>query len=162
MKNAIIDAIEAKQKKDVPSFKAGDVIRVHFKIVEGKKERIQIFEGIVLKARGTGPSAMATVRKIVDGVGVEKTFYLHSPGVPKIEVVKFSKVRRARLFYLRDLIGSKETRLKEHKEKNMAAAVQRSKQKKDEAKQRDDDKVKAKEAAAVVAAEVKVEEAPKA
>lgn len=163
MKNAIIDAIEAKQKKDVPVFNPGDAVKVHFKIVEGKKERIQIFEGVVIKVNGKGPNATATVRKIVDGVGVEKTFYIHAPGVAKIEVVKYSKVRRARLFYLRNLLGSKETRIKENKDKNIEAAIERSKIKKEEAKKREEEKKKAKaEAEAAPAAEAKKEEAPKA
>jgi large subunit ribosomal protein L19 len=161
MKNAIIDAIEAKQKKDVPVFNPGDVVKVHFKIIEGKKERVQIFEGVVIKVYGKGPASTATVRKIIDGVGVEKTFYINSPGIPKIEVVKYSKVRRARLFYLRDLLGSKETRIKENKDKNIEAAVERSKIKKEEAKKREEEKQKAK-ADAASAAEVKKEEAPKA
>lgn len=161
MKNAIIDAIEAKQKKDVPDFNPGDIVKIHFKIIEGKKERVQIFEGVVIKVYGKGPTATATVRKIIDGVGVEKTFYIHSPGIPKIEVVKYSKVRRARLFYLRNLLGSKETRIKENKDKNIEAAVERSKIKKEEAKQREEEKKKAK-AEAVPAVEAKKEEAPKA
>lgn len=166
MKNAIIDAIEARQKKaNVPDFKPGDLVKVHFKIVEAKKERIQIFEGVVIKVIGKGPSATATVRKIVDGVGVEKTFYIHSNGVAKIEVIKFSKVRRARLFYLRELIGSKETRVKENTDKNIEAAIERSKQRKEEVKRREEEKKKAKaeaktaEPAAEKKAEVKKEAA---
>jgi len=95
--NPIIEEITKEQKKtDIPKFKAGDTIRVHAKIVEGKRERIQIFEGVVIKRKGGNSiSATYTVRKISSGIGVERTFPLHSPRVAKIEVVKIGKVRRA-------------------------------------------------------------------
>lgn len=112
--NPIIEEITKEQKKtDTPKFKAGDTIRVHAKIVEGKRERIQIFEGVVIKRKGGNSiSATYTVRKISSGIGVERTFPLHSPRVAKIEVVKIGKVRRAKLYYFRKLRG-KAARIKE-------------------------------------------------
>ncbi|MCT6892729.1 MAG: 50S ribosomal protein L19 [Lactobacillaceae bacterium] len=112
--NPIIEEITKEQKKtDIPKFKAGDTIRVHAKIVEGKRERIQIFEGVVIKRKGGNSiSATYTVRKISSGIGVERTFPLHSPRVAKIEVVKIGKVRRAKLYYFRKLRG-KAARIKE-------------------------------------------------
>ena len=105
----ILDAIHRDQlKKDLPSFRAGDTVRVHVKIIEGNKERIQVFEGVVLKRTNRdNPSATFTVRKVSYNVGVERTFLLHSPRIDKIEVVTRGKVRRARLFYLRPLRGKK-------------------------------------------------------
>jgi len=105
-------AIEAKQVGEVPCFKAGDTLRVHYKIIEGKTERIQIFEGICITFKGSGLRKTFTVRKISHGVGVERTFPLYSPKIAKIEVVRPGKVRRAKLFYLREKIG-KEGRIKE-------------------------------------------------
>lgn len=110
----LISATIAKHvKKDLPEFKAGDSVKVHNKIVEGNKERIQIFEGVVLRRSKTpaNPTATFTVRKISYNVGVERTFLLHSPRVEKIEVVSLGKVRRAKLYYLRPLRG-KATRIK--------------------------------------------------
>lgn len=99
-------------KSDIPTFRTGDVVRVHAKIVEGNKERIQVFEGIVLKRnKGNHIDATFTVRKVSYNVGVERTFPLHSPRIDKIEVVSQAKVRRARLFYIRPLRG-KATRMK--------------------------------------------------
>jgi len=92
-------------KADLPDFKAGDRITVHYKIKEGNKERIQLFQGDVIQRRNTGLNAMFTVRKISNGVGVERIFPLHSPNIDKIEVNKIGKVRRARIFYLRGLSG---------------------------------------------------------
>ena len=104
--NEIIKNIEAEQlKKDVPQFNVGDTVRVHALIKEGNRERIQIFEGTVLKKQGGSTRATFTVRKASNGVGVEKTWPLHSPIVEKIEVVRKGKVRRAKLFYLRDRVG---------------------------------------------------------
>ena len=101
----IIDVIEKEQlKTDVPQFNVGDTVRVHERIVEGKRERIQIFEGVVLKKQNGGLKETFTVRKLSYGVGVEKTFPLHSPRVDKVEVKRKGKVRRAKLFYLRDRI----------------------------------------------------------
>jgi len=99
-------------KEEVPSFKAGDTVNVHVRIVEGNKERIQQFKGTVLQRRGEGATETFTVRKISSGVGVERIFPIHSPSVEKIEVLRRGRVRRARLFYLRDKIGKK-ARIKE-------------------------------------------------
>lgn len=92
-------------KTDVPTFKAGDKVTVHYKIKEGTKERIQLFQGDVLQRRNAGLAATFTVRKISNGVGVERIFPLHSPNIDKIEVNKIGKVRRAKIFYLRGLSG---------------------------------------------------------
>ena len=104
--NDIIKNIEAGQlKENVPEFSVGDTVRVHAKIKEGNRERIQVFEGPVLKRQGGSNRETFTVRKNSNGVGVEKTWPLHSPFVEKIEVVRRGKVRRAKLFYLRDRVG---------------------------------------------------------
>ena len=104
--NDIIKNIEAEQMKEsVPEFAVGDTVKVHAKIKEGNRERIQIFEGTVLKRQGGSNRETFTVRKTSNGVGVEKTWPLHSPFVEKIEVVRRGKVRRAKLFYLRDRVG---------------------------------------------------------
>ncbi|MBI4056321.1 MAG: 50S ribosomal protein L19 [Elusimicrobia bacterium] len=92
-------------KSEIPSFKSGDSIRVHLRVVEGDSERIQTFEGTVIKKRGMGISETFTVRKMSFGVGVERTFPLHSPRLEKLEVVKSGRVRRAKLYYLRRLTG---------------------------------------------------------
>ena len=104
--NDIIRKIEAEQlKAEVPAFNVGDTVRVYGKIKEGNRERIQVFEGVVLKKQGGSTRETFTVRKLSNGVGVEKTWPLHSPNVEKIEVVRRGKVRRAKLFYLRDRVG---------------------------------------------------------
>ena len=104
--NEIIKNIEAEQlKKDVPQFNVGDTVRVHALIKEGNRERIQIFEGTVLKKQGGSTRATFTVRKASNGVGVEKTWPLHSPHVEEVEVIRRGKVRRAKLNYLRDRVG---------------------------------------------------------
>ncbi len=109
----IIKSIEHEQLKDkVPVLDVGNTVRVHAKIKEGNRERIQIFEGIIIKKQGGGVNETFTVRKISYGVGVEKTFLLHSPMVEKVEVVRVGKARRAKLFYLRDRVG-KSARTKE-------------------------------------------------
>ena len=106
--NEIIKNIEAEQlKKDVPQFNVGDTVRVHALIKEGNRERIQIFEGTVLKKQGGSTRATFTVRKASSGIGVEKTWPLHSPNVEKVEVIRRGKVRRAKLTYLRGRIGKK-------------------------------------------------------
>ncbi len=111
--NEIIKKIEdAELKKEVPEFRTGDTVRVHAKIKEGNRERIQVFEGVVLKKQGGGNRATFTVRKASSGIGVEKTWPLHSPNVAKVEVVRHGKVRRAKLNYLRDRSG-KSARVKE-------------------------------------------------
>ena len=104
--NEIIKNIEAEQlKKDVPQFNVGDTVRVHALIKEGNRERIQVFEGVVLKRQGGGSKETFTVRKSSNGVGVEKTWPVHSPNVEKVEVIRRGKVRRAKLNYLRDRVG---------------------------------------------------------
>ena len=102
----IIKSIEHEQlKATIPDLKIGNTVRVHVRIKEGNKERIQVFEGIIIKVQGAGVNKTFTVRKISYGVGVEKTFLIHSPLVEKVEVVRVGKARRAKLFYLRDRIG---------------------------------------------------------
>ena len=104
--NEIIRSIEAEQlRTDVAEFAVGDTVKVYGKIKEGNRERIQVFEGIVLKRQGGSNRETFTVRKMSNGVGVEKTWPLHSPNVEKIEVVRYGKVRRAKLNYLRDRVG---------------------------------------------------------
>ncbi len=109
----VINEIEAAQKKEgVPAFRGGDTLRVHVKVVEGGKERVQIFEGIALARRGEGIRDTVVVRKLSNGVGVERTFLVHSPRIDKIEVMRRGAVRRAKLYYLRNLVG-KAARIKE-------------------------------------------------
>jgi len=105
---------EEQMKKDIPPFRPGDTLRVHVRIVEGSRERVQIFEGLVIKMRGDGLREMFTVRRISNGVGVERTFPLHSPRIDKIEVVRRGIVRRAKLYYLRGLSG-KAARIRERR-----------------------------------------------
>jgi len=108
-----IEMIEKEQmRSDIPDFKSGDTIKVHVRIVEGQKERIQVFEGVTIRRRAGGCRASFTVRKISYGIGVERTFPLHSPLIREIEVVRKGRVRRAKLYYLRDLRGKK-ARIKE-------------------------------------------------
>ena len=108
MSQDIIKAVEQAQlKADVPQIKVGDTVDVHFRIVEGEKERIQVFQGVVLAMKGTGLNRMVTVRRIVANEGVERIFPLHSPKVAKIEVKRSAHVRRAKLFYLRERVGRK-------------------------------------------------------
>ncbi len=102
----IIKSIEHEQLKNkIPDLHVGDTIKVHQRIKEGNRERIQVFEGIVIKKQGGGVNATFTVRRVAYGVGVEKTFLIHSPMVEKVEVVRVGKARRAKLFYLRDRVG---------------------------------------------------------
>lgn len=111
----IIEILEKEQlRKDIPEFAPGDTVKVHAKIVEGNRERIQIFEGVVIARSGSGVREMFTVRRISYGVGVERIFPVHSPRVDKIEVVRRGAVRRAKLYYLRKLTG-KAARIKEKK-----------------------------------------------
>lgn len=111
--NPLIQSLtEGQLRSDIPEFRAGDTVRVHAKVVEGTRERIQIFEGVVISRKGQGISEMYTVRKISGGIGVERTFPIHTPRVDKIEVVRYGKVRRAKLYYLRVLQG-KAARIKE-------------------------------------------------
>src|SRR2546423_1560002 len=104
----IIESIEQQQlRSELPRFKAGDTVRVHFKVIEGQRQRIQVFEGIVLKRQGAGVRETFTVRKQSFGVGVERTFPLHSPKIDKIEVQAIGDVNRAKLYYLRGKVGKK-------------------------------------------------------
>jgi len=104
----LIDAIERKQlRENLPVFKAGDTVGVHFQVIEGQRRRVQVFEGIVLKRQGSGSRETFTVRKQSSGVGVERTFPLHSPKIEKIDVKVIGDVRRAKLYYLRDRVGKK-------------------------------------------------------
>jgi large subunit ribosomal protein L19 len=109
-----IEAIERAQMREVPPFRVGDTVKVHFRIREGDKERIQVFEGVVLRRTGGGLTATFTVRKVSYGVGVERIFPVHSPRIEKIEIVARGHVRRARLYYLRELKGKK-ARLRQSK-----------------------------------------------
>jgi large subunit ribosomal protein L19 len=106
MSNVIQD-LERAQMRNVPRFKAGDTVRVHFQVIEGTRRRVQVFEGIVLKRQGAGVRETFTVRKQSFGVGVERTFPLHSPKIEKIEVVAIGDVNRAKLYYLRGRVGKK-------------------------------------------------------
>ena len=103
----VIDSIERAQLRQVPRFKAGDTVRVHFQVIEGTRRRVQVFEGIVIKRQGSGVRETFTVRKQSFGVGVERTFPLHSPKIEKIEVSAIGDVNRAKLYYLRGRVGKK-------------------------------------------------------
>jgi large subunit ribosomal protein L19 len=104
----IIESLERSQlRADLPRFKAGDSVRVHFRVIEGQRQRIQVFEGIVIKRQGAGARETFTVRKQSFGVGVERTFPLHSPKIDRIEVVSIGDVNRAKLYYLRKKVGKK-------------------------------------------------------
>ena len=118
-----IRLIEAGQlKKDRNGFEPGDTVRVHVKVIEGEKERVQVFEGVVIRKRGSGASASFTVRRISYGVGVERTFPLHSPRIERVDVVRRGRVRRSKLYYLRQLAG-KAARLKEKRVAAVPATV---------------------------------------
>lgn len=122
MSQQVIKSVEQEYvKKDVPQFEIGDTVDVHTKILEGNKERIQIFTGTVIARNGTGVSEMFAVRRIVAGEGVERKFPLHSPRIEKIEVKRSGIVRRAKLYYLRDRVG-KAVRLRERRRTTEAAA----------------------------------------
>src|SRR2546429_8465338 len=103
----IIESIERAQLRKVPRFKAGDTVRVHFQVIEGQRRRVQVYEGIVIKRQGSGSRETFTVRKQSFGVGVERTFPLHSPKIEKIDVAAIGDVRRAKLYYLRGKVGKK-------------------------------------------------------
>ena len=106
--NPLIQSLtEGQLRTDIPSFRPGDTVRVHAKVVEGTRERIQIFEGVVIARKNSGINETYTVRKISNGVGVERIFPVHTPRVEKIEVIRHGKVRRAKLYYLRALTGKK-------------------------------------------------------
>ncbi|MDX1510857.1 MAG: 50S ribosomal protein L19 [Nitriliruptorales bacterium] len=111
-----LDMVEqAHLRDDLPDFRPGDNVRVHVKVVEGERARVQVFEGVVIARRGGGVRETFTVRKVSFGVGVERTFPLHSPVIEQIEVVRRGRVRRAKLYYLRDRVG-KQARIKEKRE----------------------------------------------
>ncbi len=112
----IVDTIGMEQmRKDIPQFKAGDTLRVHVKITEGDKQRIQVFQGVCIKRRNNGVGSSFTVRKVSNGIGVERVFPLHAPTVDKIEVMTIGRVRRAKLYYLRNLQG-KAARIREKRQ----------------------------------------------
>ncbi len=114
MQNIISEITKEQLRTDLPTFRPGDTVRVHVKVVEGTRERIQMYEGVVIKRRGGGISETFTVRKISSGVGVERTFPVHTPKIANLEVVRRGKVRRAKLYYLRELRG-KAARIKERR-----------------------------------------------
>jgi large subunit ribosomal protein L19 len=130
MKNRLIQLVEdVAVKKDVPAFSIGDQVDVHQRILEGEKERVQVFSGVVIGRRGEGMREMFTVRRIVQGEGVERIFPLHSPKIAKVEVKRTGAVRRAKLYYLRDRVG-KATRLRERKAKGPAETAAKGTKKK--------------------------------
>ena len=105
--STLIQEIERRQLREVPRFKAGDTVRVHFKVIEGNRQRVQVFEGICIKRQGSGVRETFTVRKNSFGVGVERTFPLHSPKIERLEVAMIGDVNRAKLYYLRGRVGKK-------------------------------------------------------
>jgi large subunit ribosomal protein L19 len=118
----VIDSIERAQlRSGIPQFKAGDTVRVHFQVIEGQRRRVQVFEGIVLKRQGAGVRETFTVRKQSFGVGVERTFPLHSPKIERLEVMAIGDVRRAKLYYLRGRVGKK-ARVREKQQQRGGAA----------------------------------------
>ena len=113
---SILDKVDAAQlRDDIPKFRPGDTVNVHVKVIEGDKSRIQVFKGVVIRRQNGGIRETFTVRKISFGIGVERTFPVHSPNIDKIEVVSRGKVRRAKLYYLRNLRG-KAAKIKEYRE----------------------------------------------
>jgi large subunit ribosomal protein L19 len=113
--NAILQSIAERQlKSEVPQLAPGDTVKVHVKVVEGSRERIQVFEGTVMRLRSGGSATNFTVRRIAHGIGVERTFLLHSPRIDKIEVLRHGRVRRAQLYYLRGRVG-KSAKIKERR-----------------------------------------------
>ena len=115
MHTAIADLERAQIRDDIPDFRPGDTLKVHVRVVEGSRTRIQVFQGVVIRRQGGGARETFTVRKISYGVGVERTFPVHSPSIEKIEVVSRGRVRRAKLYYLRSLRG-KRARIRERRE----------------------------------------------
>lgn len=129
MKNKLLALVEGKSmRQDAPKFQIGDQVEVHQRILEGQKERVQVFSGTVIAMRGEGMREMFTVRRIVQGEGVERVFPLHSPKIAKVEVKRTGQVRRAKLFYLRDRVG-KATRLRERRVKDTDGAAKTAKRK---------------------------------
>lgn len=130
MKNRLLELVEkAGAKPELPQFQVGDTVDVHQRILEGQKERVQIFTGVVIGRKGDGLRETFTVRRIVQGEGVERVFPLHSPKIAKIEVKRTGEVRRAKLYYLRERVG-KATRLRERKVKEAPGTVKKASRKK--------------------------------
>ncbi|HEX4976453.1 MAG TPA: 50S ribosomal protein L19 [Nocardioides sp.] len=120
MTNVIDQLASATKRDDVPEFRAGDTLKVHVKVVEGNRSRVQVFQGVCIRVQGSGIGRTFTVRKVSFGVGVERTFPLHTPIIDKIEVVTRGDVRRAKLYYLRNLRG-KAAKIKERRENTPAS-----------------------------------------
>ena len=160
--STIIESIEQRQlRKDIPRFKAGDTVRVHFQVIEGQRRRVQVFEGIVIKRQGSGARETFTVRKQSFGVGVERTFPVHSPKIEKIEVGAIGDVNRAKLYYLREKIGKK-ARVRELRQTPAQLAAARAESEANQAALDAADAEAEAEAAAeaAAAAEPEAEEAP--
>jgi large subunit ribosomal protein L19 len=156
--STIIESIEQRQlRKDIPRFKAGDTVRVHFQVIEGTRRRVQVFEGVVIKRQGSGARETFTVRKQSFGVGVERTFPVHSPKIEKIEVGAVGDVNRAKLYYLREKVGKK-ARVRELRQ--TPAQVAATKAEAEAAKAAIAADAAEVEAAAAVAAEPTVDETP--
>jgi large subunit ribosomal protein L19 len=120
----VIDQLEKEQQKEtIPELRPGDTVRVHAKVVEGTRERIQVFEGLVIRVTGGGLRRNVTVRRVTHGVGVERTFLVHSPRIDKIEVMRHGQVRRARLYYLRGRVG-KAARLRERRDESAGSRTE--------------------------------------
>lgn len=120
----VIDQIEKEQQKDeLPELRPGDTVKVHAKVVEGTRERIQVFEGLVIRVTGGGLRRNVTVRRVTHGVGVERTFLVHSPRIDKIEVMRHGQVRQARLYYLRGRVG-KAARLRERRDERAGSKAE--------------------------------------
>jgi large subunit ribosomal protein L19 len=123
----VIEQLEKEQQKEqVPELRAGDTVKVHAKVVEGTRERIQVFEGLVIRVTGGGLRRNFTVRRVTHGVGVERTFLVHSPRIDRIEVLRHGQVRQARLYYLRGRVG-KAARIKERRDEGTRAEAIRAK-----------------------------------
>jgi large subunit ribosomal protein L19 len=120
----VIDQLEKEQQKEaIPELRPGDTVRVHAKVVEGTRERIQVFEGLVIRVTGGGLRQNVTVRRVAHGVGVERTFLVHSPRIDKIEVMRHGQVRRARLYYLRGRVG-KAARIRERRDEGTGSRAE--------------------------------------
>jgi large subunit ribosomal protein L19 len=153
--STIIESIEQRQlRKDVPRLKAGDTVRVHFQVIEGQRRRVQVFEGIVIKRQGSGARETFTVRKQSFGIGVERTFPVHSPKIEKIEVAAIGDVNRAKLYYLREKVGKK-ARVRELRQTPAQVAATKAEAEAQKAEMAAD----AAEAEAAVAAEAEAVEA---
>ena len=120
MTNVITDLGTAAKRDDIPDFRAGDTVKVHVKVTEGTRSRVQVFQGVVIRVQGSGIGRTFTVRKVSFGVGVERTFPVHTPNIAKIEVMTRGDVRRAKLYYLRDLRG-KAAKIKEKRDARPAS-----------------------------------------